>query len=190
MKVLLLNGSTRTNGCTYLALSEIEKELKLEGIEAEILQMGSKPVWDCTGCNSCKTSGKCVFKNDIVNEWLTKAREADGYVFGSPVYYAHPSGQLLAVMDRLFMAGGDIFFHKPAAAIVTARHECYPKAFCRCADARCIFYILEHGIRPVPGASGTGSGRAPNDAKYRTKHGMDASVYCSRKRKWHPAAGS
>ena len=121
MKVLLLNGSTRTNGCTYLALSEIEKELKLEGIEAEILQMGSKPVWDCTGCNSCKTSRKCVFKNDIVNEWLTKAREADGYVFGSPVYYAHPSGQLLAVMDRLFMAGGDIFFHKPAAAIVTAR---------------------------------------------------------------------
>ena len=90
MKVLLLNGSTRTNGCTYLALSEIEKELKLEGIEAEILQMGSKPVWDCTGCNSCKTSGKCVFKNDIVNEWLTKAREADGYVFGSPVYYAIP----------------------------------------------------------------------------------------------------
>ena len=52
MKVLLFNGSTRTNGCTYLALSEISKTLEQEGIETEILQLGAQPVWDCIGCNA------------------------------------------------------------------------------------------------------------------------------------------
>ena len=107
MKVLLFNGSTKTNGCTYLALSEISKTLEQEGIETEILQLGAH--------------GRCVFEEDVVNGWLEKAAEADGYVFGSPVYFAHPSGHLLSVMDRMFMAGHNIFAHKPAAAVVTAR---------------------------------------------------------------------
>ena len=122
MKVLLFNGSPeRANGCTYLALSEIAKTLEREGIETEILSIGSQPVWDCIGCNACQSSGRCVFEEDVVNGWLEKAAEADGYVFGSPVYFAHPSGHLLSVMDRMFMAGHDIFVHKPAAAVVTAR---------------------------------------------------------------------
>ena len=122
MKVLLFNGSPeRANGCTYLALSEISKTLEQEGIDTEILQLGAQPVWDCIGCNACQSSGRCVFEEDVVNGWLEKAAEADGYVFGSPVYFAHPSGHLLSVMDRMFMAGHDIFVHKPAAAVVTAR---------------------------------------------------------------------
>lgn len=121
MNVLLFNGSTREDGCTYLALSEIAKTLEQEGIDTEILQLGAQPVWDCIGCNHCQSTGRCVFDEDVVNSWLEKAAEADGYVFGSPVYFAHPSGHLLSVMDRMFMAGGEIFAHKPAAAVVTAR---------------------------------------------------------------------
>lgn len=121
MNVLLFNGSTRKDGCTYLALSEIAKTLEQEGIGTEILQLGAQPVWDCIGCNHCQSTGRCVFEEDVVNSWLEKAAEADGYVFGSPVYFAHPSGHLLSVMDRMFMAGGEIFAHKPAAAVVTAR---------------------------------------------------------------------
>lgn len=122
MKVLLFNGSPeRANGCTYLALAEIAKTLEADGIETEILSIGSQPVWDCIGCNYCQGTGRCVFEEDVVNGWLEKAAEADGYVFGSPVYFAHPSGHLLSVMDRMFMAGGEIFAHKPAAAVVTAR---------------------------------------------------------------------
>ena len=122
MKVLLFNGSPeRANGCTYLALSEIAKTLEREGIDTEILQLGAQPVWDCIGCNACQSTGRCVFDEDVVNGWLEKAAEANGYVFGSPVYFAHPSGHLLSVMDRMFMAGHDIFVHKPAAAVVTAR---------------------------------------------------------------------
>lgn len=121
MKVLLINGSTRKNGCTWLALSEVAKELNTQDVETEIVQLGSDPVWDCIGCNSCQGSGHCVFEDDVVNAWIAKAREADGFVFGSPVYFAHPTGHILSVLDRMFYAGADAFLHKPGAAVVTAR---------------------------------------------------------------------
>lgn len=121
MKVLLINGSTRKNGCTWLALSEVAKTLEEEGIQTEILQLGPGPLRDCVGCHQCKETGNCIFNDDVVNQWREKAREADGFVFGSPVYYAHPTGQLLSLLDRMFYAGKDVFAHKPAAAVVTAR---------------------------------------------------------------------
>ncbi len=121
MKVLLLNGSTRKNGCTYLALSEVAKVLETEGVETEIVQLGGGTVRDCTGCNGCAGKGQCVFGDDMVNEIIAKAKEADGFVFGSPVYFAHPTGRFLSVLDRMFYAGGEAFFHKPGAAVVTAR---------------------------------------------------------------------
>lgn len=121
MKVLLLNGSTRKNGCTALALTEVAKVLAADGIETELLQIGGAPIRDCVACGRCAGLGCCIFQDDIVNLCIEKARAADGFIFGSPVYYAHPSGQLLAAMDRMFYAGGDAFNHKPAAAVVTAR---------------------------------------------------------------------
>ena len=122
MKVLLINGSNRKNGCTYTALNEIAKILNSEEIETEIIQLGSEPIRDCVGCRWCRTNGgKCVFNDDIVNEVIEKAKESDGFIFGSPVYFAHPSGRLLSFLDRLFYAGGDAFTYKPGAAIVSAR---------------------------------------------------------------------
>lgn len=123
MKVLLFNGSTKENGCVFTALSEIATVLNQEGIETEILQMGSSPVYDCMGCDFCHNAGGgyCIFDDDMVNEWLDKVKTADGFIFGSPVFYAHPTGQLQAILDRLFYAGGEYFMYKPGAAIVTAR---------------------------------------------------------------------
>lgn len=121
MKVLLFNGSPRANGCTFTALCEIANVLNAQKIETEILQIGNKPVQDCIGCNGCAGKGKCIFSNDCVNEWIEKAAFADGFVFGTPVYYAHPSGRILSAMDRLFYAGGKQFAHKPAAVIASAR---------------------------------------------------------------------
>lgn len=122
MKVLLFNGSSNAEGCTYTALAEAASELMKNGIETEIIQVGKDAVRDCIGCGACrKIGGKCVFKDDIVNEVIEKAKAADGFIFGSPVYYAHPSGRLLSFMDRLFYAGGAAFKFKPAAAVVSAR---------------------------------------------------------------------
>ena len=125
MKVLLVNGSCNKNGCTFTALKEISDTLNKQDIETEIIQLGSSPYRDCIGCGGCRKSdeGKCVFDDDIVNTIIEKAKTSDAFVFGSPVYYAHPSGRLLSVMDRIFYAGGKHFAYKPAAAIVSARRS-------------------------------------------------------------------
>ncbi len=62
-----------------------------------------------------------MFSDDVINDLIEKAKSADGFVFGTPVYFAHPSGRILSAMDRLFYAGGKNFEHKPAAVIASAR---------------------------------------------------------------------
>lgn len=121
MKVLLFNGSPRANGCTFTALSQIAEILQEENIETEILQIGNQPIQDCIGCHGCDGKGKCVLSKDCINDWIERAKAADGFVFGTPVYYAHPSGRILSAMDRMFYAAGRYFAHKPAAVIASAR---------------------------------------------------------------------
>ncbi|MBO4726156.1 MAG: flavodoxin family protein [Clostridia bacterium] len=122
MKVLLLNGSTHAHGCTNQALEIVATTLNQDGIDTEIIQLGAGAIHDCIGCNGCKQdTTACVFKDDSVNTFIAKAQNADGFIFGSPVYYAHPSGAILSAMDRIFYAGGQFLHHKPAAAILTAR---------------------------------------------------------------------
>lgn len=119
MKVLMLNGSVRKNGNTEAALSEIAKVLDTYGIESEIVTI-KEPVRDCIGCGGCSEEG-CRFGDDGVNEFIKKAKEADGFIFGTPVYYAHPSGRIMSFLDRAFYSGGGAFRFKPAAAVACAR---------------------------------------------------------------------
>ena len=122
MKVLMLNGSSRPHGCTDAALQAIAAVLAEADMESEILWLGNDPIRDCTACGACaKAPGRCVFDDDIVNRIIDKAAQADGFIFGTPVYYAHPSGRILSVLDRAFYAGKDAFAHKPAAAVASAR---------------------------------------------------------------------
>lgn len=120
MKVLLVNGSSRPDGCTGTALGEVARALGEEGIETEIVFIGNEALPDCIACRKCRQTGRCVF-DDAINPFVEKARTADGFVFGSPVYYAHPSGRLLSFMDRAFYSGGSAFQFKPAAAVLSAR---------------------------------------------------------------------
>ncbi len=120
MKVILINGSPHSNGCTYTALAEAAKTLEECGVDTEIIQIGNQAIRGCIGCGGCAGKGRCVFGDDAVNEIIAKMEEADGLVIGSPVYFASPNGNLLSLLDRLFYAG-DCFAHKPAAAVVSAR---------------------------------------------------------------------
>lgn len=123
MKVLLINGSPRVNGNTNLALERCAKALNDNGIETEIFQIGNKPVRGCLGCDACTRNGSCVFNDDVLNEMVEKMKEADGYVIGSPVYYAGPNGALCALLDRAFYSASKYFKYKPAAAVAVCRRS-------------------------------------------------------------------
>ena len=122
MKVLLINGSPREKGCTYTALSEVAKEIEKYGMETEIVHLGKQPIRGCVGCGWCANGkGKCVFSDDVVNSALEKVKEADGFIFGSPVHYASASGAITSFLDRCFYCAGNTFEYKPGAAIVSCR---------------------------------------------------------------------
>lgn len=123
MKVLLINGSPRQEGNTYTALKEASAVLEAEGIQTKIAWIGSKPVRGCTACGACARNKnyRCVFEDDICNTMIEAAEKADGYLIGSPVYYAGANGSLISLLDRMFYAAGAKFAYKPGAGVAVAR---------------------------------------------------------------------
>lgn len=121
MKALLINGSPRAKGCTYTALTELKKTLESEGIEVELLHVGSKDIHGCIACRKCAQTGKCVF-DDVVNEVAPKLAAADAFVIGAPVYFSSPAGGAISFMDRLFFSTlHDDKTMKVGAAVITCR---------------------------------------------------------------------
>lgn len=120
MKVLLVNGGPHKNGCTYTALKEIADQLSKQEIDSEIFWIGNEVIAGCIACNICKKRGKC-FRDDIVNEFNEKAKEADGFIFGTPVHFASACGSITSFMDRVFYSQKRMYRGKPAAAVVSCR---------------------------------------------------------------------
>lgn len=131
MKVLLINGSARRNGNTFLALNEIANQLQCEGIDSEIVQIGAKPIRGCIACGKCKANGnnRCVFDDDICNLVSEKMADCDALVVGSPVYYGQPNGAVLSLVQRMFYSAGAYFNGKPAAAVAICRRGGATAAF-------------------------------------------------------------
>lgn len=128
MKVILVNGSPHEKGCTYTALCETAAALEKSGVSTEIFWVGAKPLAGCMGCGACRSKGECVF-GDRVNEFAELAKNADGFIFGSPVHYASISGAMCSFMDRAFYSGGAALRGKPAAGIVSCRRGGASAAF-------------------------------------------------------------
>ena len=123
MKVLLVNASPHKQGNTFIALSEVAKQLEKNGIAAEIVQVGVRPVRSCIACAQCKIQnlGHCVFDDDICNRVIEKMADCDAFIIGSPVYYGQPTGAALSLQHRLFFSAGDLFRNKPAASVAVCR---------------------------------------------------------------------
>lgn len=130
-KILLISGSPRSGGCTYTALREVADTLEKSGVETELIEIGNRPVAGCIACGKCRETGKCVFNDDAVNRISEKLDEYDGIVVGSPVYYAGPSGQICAFLDRLFYSNGGQMAGKIGAAVVSCRRGGASSAFDR-----------------------------------------------------------
>lgn len=130
MKALLINGSPNKNGCTYTALREVADTLEAQGIGTEILWLGKAPIPGCMDCGKCRENPGCVF-DDIVNETAAQLDEFDAIVLGSPVYYAGPSGQICAFLDRLFHSSASRMAGKLGASVVSCRRGGAASAFDR-----------------------------------------------------------
>lgn len=122
MKVILVNGSSHEDGCTYTALCEVASTLQSEGIETEIFWVGSKELSGCLDCGNCNdTHGNCIFAKRA-QDFVEASKTADGFVFGTPVHYDAAAKSMVSFMNRVFYSSArDNFYLKPAAAIITAR---------------------------------------------------------------------
>ena len=128
MKVVAINGSPKKEGNTYHALRLVCEQLEAKGIETEILQVGIKNVKACTACNMCAKNQdeKCIIKNDPVNEWIQRMKEAEGILLGSPVHYAALGAAMKSFLDRAFYVSGvngNLFRHKVGASIAAVRRS-------------------------------------------------------------------
>ncbi|NCD33052.1 MAG: flavodoxin family protein [Spartobacteria bacterium] len=128
MKVVGFNGSPNKAGNTALALQIVLDELEKAGIETELIHVGKEKIRGCMACHACMKSqdGTCIFKDDPVNEWIQKMKEADGILFGSPVHFAGVAGTLKSFMDRAFFVAtvnGGMFRHKVGAAVAAVRRS-------------------------------------------------------------------
>ena len=129
MKVLLINGSPRAKGNTNRMLEEIAGQLAKNGIQSEILQVGTKPVRGCIACGKCAGRGRCVFDDDLCNRALEKMAESDALIVGSPVYYGAPAGQVLSLLQRMAYSGTGAMMNKPAAVLTVCRRGGASAAF-------------------------------------------------------------
>ena len=123
MKVLLINGSPRAKGNTFIALSEVANTLQEAGVETQIVHIGTQAVRGCVACGACrKNNTHCAFSDALYDELRQILDEGiDGLVVGSPVYYAGPNGSLCALLDRLFYSCGSKMAYKPAASVAVCR---------------------------------------------------------------------
>ena len=122
-KVLLVNGSPRTDGNTFCCLKEIETQLKKYGVESEIVQIGRQSVRMCINCGGCRQNNGagCVFDDDLCAVITEKMKGANALIVGTPVYYGQPNGGILSLMQRLFYSSGHLVQNKPAAALAVCR---------------------------------------------------------------------
>ncbi len=145
MKVVAFNGSPRKNGNTNRALEIVLEELRNEGIETELVQLGSEKIEDCNACFVCVKSkdNRCVIDSDHINEHIERMMEADGIIIGSPVYFGNVSGQVKAFIDRVgyvSRANGGLFKRKVGAAVAVNRRTGSLATF---ADINFFFLIGE-----------------------------------------------
>jgi len=126
MKVVAFNGSPRKDGNTFILTNYVLEELKNEGIETELVQVGGKPIRGCMACYKCSENmdQRCSVTKDIVNECIEKMISAQGVILASPTYFCNVTSEMKALIDRagfVAKANGDLYKRKVGAAVVTER---------------------------------------------------------------------
>ena len=121
-RIILINGSPRTNGNTMAALKEISSVFNDLGIEVKIVGIGKQAMQGCIACGWCERMGRCTFHDNVYDELFDLMKEGfDALVLASPVYFGGPNGTLCALMDRVCYSLKRFMQFKPATAIAVCR---------------------------------------------------------------------
>jgi len=152
MQVVAFNGSPRKDGNTFRLIETVFSELKKEGIQTELVQIGAMNIRGCIACYKCfeNKNQRCAVTKDMLNDCIEKIVAADGVLLGSPTYFANMSSDLKALIDRAGLvakANGEIYRRKVGAAVVAARRAGSVYTF----DAINHFFTISQMI--IPGAS-------------------------------------
>ena len=184
MKVVAFNGSGRKDGNTALLIRRVLQVLEAEGIETELIQLAGEQIRGCNACRTCYSTknNRCVIEDDNVNAYIQKMIEADGIIFGSPVYFSMMAPELKALLDRAFYvarANGDLFKRKVGAAVVAVRRAGGIPTF----DAINHFFLISQMI--VPGSSywNIGIGRKKGDVES-DEEGMETMADLGKNMAW------
>jgi multimeric flavodoxin WrbA len=166
MKVIAINSSPRKNGNTLQLIKTALNELKKEGIETEILEIGGKPIRGCTACYKCAENldNRCVIDNDVINTCIEKMIEADGIILGSPTYFGNVTSEMKALIDRVGIVARvnkGLFKRKIGAPITAVRRG---GAAMTIHSIMNLFYLVE---MIVPGSNywNFGTGKTPGDVE-------------------------
>jgi len=152
MKVVAFNGSPRENGNTTILLNTVLEEVRKEGIETELVQLGNKPIRGCVACYKCfkNKNKKCAIDTDILNECIDKMVESDGILLGSPVYFSDVSATMKALIERSGMVArwnDEMFKRKVGAGVMAVRRAGSVHAF----SSINYFFLIAQMI--IPGSS-------------------------------------
>ena len=98
MKILGICGSPR-KGNTEFMLKTVLNRAKELSAQTELIILRKKRIEHCDGCLSCDKTAKCHIKDDMQGIY-PKMLEADVLIFGTPTYYASPSGLFKDFIDR------------------------------------------------------------------------------------------
>jgi multimeric flavodoxin WrbA len=166
MKVIAFNGSGRKDGNTAILLNAVLEEISKEGIETELVQLAGKAPQGCIACYKCfeNKDQKCAVTKDRLNEYLAKIIEADGILFGSPVYFADATAGIKALIERCGMvstANGGLFKRKVGAAVAAVRRA----GAIHTSDT--LNHLFQHQQMIIVGSSywNVGIGRDPGQVK-------------------------
>ena len=100
MKILGVSCSPRKKGNTEILLGEVLKGAQSEGAEVELYSVVGKTIKPCDGCRTCSKTGLCHIKDDMQTLY-EKLLEADGIIFGTPVYFFSMTAQAKTIIDRM-----------------------------------------------------------------------------------------
>jgi multimeric flavodoxin WrbA len=166
MNVVAFNGSPRKGGNTEQAILTVFRELQVEGIATELIQIGGAGIRGCTACYQCfaKKDAQCAIKNDPLNSCIAKMIEADAIIIGSPVYFSNVTADVKAFIDRAGLVGranDNLWKRKVGAAVVAVRRAGGTFTF----SAINFFFFISEMIVPGSNYWNLGIGRDPGEIK-------------------------